>query len=102
MLALSWAAVAYAQASADAQYGSPTATASGSSARSIGGGGALGGSEASGASISAKILPLTGGGPVLPLVALSTLVLSSIVPLAAAVPKVRKLLTDWQHEKLRS
>ena len=83
-LMIGWAAVAHAQTSADAQYQSPTATASGNPAASgtsagggAGGGGVSGGaSGGSGGSTSARVLPATGG-LALPLVILSTLALGA-------------------------
>ncbi len=103
MLALGWTAVAYAQTPADAQYDSPTATASGNPANTGAGGGAAGGGVSGGIGGSigakgAKILPLTGGELSLPLIALGTVALASIVLLpVVGVRRVIELSRDWQH-----
>ncbi len=85
-LVVSWTAVAYAQTPTDAQYQSPTATASGNPAVSgiSAGAGAGGGAGAasggasggSGGSLNATLLPVTGG-LALPLIILSTLALGA-------------------------
>ncbi len=95
LLALGWAATAYAQDSANAQYGSPTASPSGNPAAAgkAGGGGASkaggvstsgggsgggsGGAQKGGGGAKVKVLPATGGISLLPVVALGAVALGA-------------------------